>query len=127
MSSLTLHVLQVRSLYKRILLLHRALPLDLKTLGDQYVKDEFRRHKSANPTETKRFMKEWESYASMLAQQANEKLSNPATNMRFGKSLPEQKLEDLREEQLGQLHELMQEATKTNRQFNIFDGTEQKK
>ncbi|KAM4852535.1 uncharacterized protein RHO17_017757 [Thomomys bottae] len=37
------HALQVRSLYRRILLLHRVLPPDLKALGDQYVKDELRR------------------------------------------------------------------------------------
>ncbi|XP_078534543.1 succinate dehydrogenase assembly factor 3, mitochondrial [Lissotriton helveticus] len=127
MSTPMLHVLQVRSLYKRILMLHRALPLDLKALGDQYVKDEFRRHKTVNPTEARRFMKEWESYASLLAQQAEERLSNPVANVHFGNSLPEQKLEDLTEEQLGQLHELMQEATKPNRQFNILDDTDQKK
>lgn len=54
------HISKVRSLYKRILVLHRFLPIDLRALGDQYVKDEFRRHKSATPEEVKRFMKEWE-------------------------------------------------------------------
>ncbi|CAJ0964399.1 unnamed protein product [Ranitomeya imitator] len=54
------HVSQVRALYKKILLLHRTLPLHLKALGDQYVKDEFRRHKSAGQSEAKLFMKEWE-------------------------------------------------------------------
>lgn len=54
------HVSSVRSLYKRILVLHRFLPIDLKALGDQYVKDEFRRHKSASPEEVTGFMKEWE-------------------------------------------------------------------
>lgn len=54
------HVSKVRSLYKRILVLHRFLPIDLKALGDQYVKDEFRRHKNAANEEVKSFMKEWE-------------------------------------------------------------------
>lgn len=54
------HVATVRSLYKRILVLHRFLPIDLKALGDQYVKDEFRRHKSASAEEVKRFMTEWQ-------------------------------------------------------------------
>lgn len=54
------HVSRVCSLYKRILLLHRFMPIDLRALGDQYVKDEFRRHKSASPAEVKLFMKEWE-------------------------------------------------------------------
>lgn len=55
------HVSRVRALYRRILLLHRALPPDLKALGDQYVKDEFRRHKAAGPAEARRFLQEWEA------------------------------------------------------------------
>lgn len=55
------HVLRVRALYRRILQLHRALPPDLKALGDQYVKDEFRRHKTVGPGEAQRFLKEWEA------------------------------------------------------------------
>ncbi|EGV99018.1 Protein ACN9-like, mitochondrial [Cricetulus griseus] len=55
------HVSRVRSLYKRILQLHRALPPDLKALGDQYVKDEFRRHKTVGSGEAQRFLQEWEA------------------------------------------------------------------
>ncbi|KAL6074340.1 hypothetical protein STEG23_012090 [Scotinomys teguina] len=55
------HVSRVRSLYKSILQLHRALPLDLKALGDQYVKDEFRRHKNVGSGEAQRFLQEWEA------------------------------------------------------------------
>nr|XP_042128719.1 succinate dehydrogenase assembly factor 3, mitochondrial isoform X2 [Peromyscus maniculatus bairdii] len=54
------HVSRVRGLYKRILQLHRALPPDLKALGDQYVKDEFRRHKAVGSGEAQRFLQEWE-------------------------------------------------------------------
>lgn len=54
------HVSAVRSLYKRILLLHRFMPIDLRALGDQYVKDEFRRHKTASAEEVTRFMAEWQ-------------------------------------------------------------------
>uniref|UniRef100_A0A8C7K311 Succinate dehydrogenase assembly factor 3 n=1 Tax=Oncorhynchus kisutch TaxID=8019 RepID=A0A8C7K311_ONCKI len=53
------HVSTVFSLYKRILLLHRFLPIDLRALGDQYVKDEFRRNKTAAPEEVTVFMREW--------------------------------------------------------------------
>lgn len=56
----TSHVSKVRSLYKRILVLHRFLPIDLRALGDQYVKDEFRRHKGASAEEAERFTSEWE-------------------------------------------------------------------
>uniref|UniRef100_A0A8D0H9B7 Succinate dehydrogenase assembly factor 3 n=1 Tax=Sphenodon punctatus TaxID=8508 RepID=A0A8D0H9B7_SPHPU len=54
------HVSRVRSLYRQILQLHQALPLELKALGDQYVKDEFRRHKSVSPAEAQHFLQEWE-------------------------------------------------------------------
>ena len=56
-----LHVSRVRALYRRILLLHRVLPPDLKDLGDRYVKDEFRRHKTAGSKEAERFLQEWEA------------------------------------------------------------------
>ncbi|KAB1276751.1 Succinate dehydrogenase assembly factor 3; mitochondrial [Camelus dromedarius] len=55
------HVSRVRALYRRILLLHRVLPPDLKALGDQYVKDEFRRHKTVRSDEAQRFLQEWEA------------------------------------------------------------------
>uniref|UniRef100_F7DPS7 Succinate dehydrogenase assembly factor 3 n=1 Tax=Equus caballus TaxID=9796 RepID=F7DPS7_HORSE len=54
------HVSRVRALYRRLLLLHRVLPPDLKALGDQYVKDEFRRHKTVGSEEAQRFLQEWE-------------------------------------------------------------------
>ena len=53
------HVSRVRMLYKTILRLHRGLPLELKALGDEYVKSEFRRHKKAEVTFVSPFMQEW--------------------------------------------------------------------
>ena len=46
-------------LYRRVLKLHKHLPLTSKALGDQYVKDEFRRHKNANPDQITKFIQEW--------------------------------------------------------------------
>ncbi|CAD7690438.1 succinate dehydrogenase assembly factor 3, mitochondrial [Vulpes vulpes] len=116
------HVSRVRALYRRILLLHRALPPDLKTLGDLYVKDEFRRHKTVGSDEAQRFLREWEVYASVLWQQTNENRQNSTEKVCFGAALPEEKLNDFRDEQIGQLQELMQEATKPNRQFSITES-----
>ncbi|XP_075067865.1 succinate dehydrogenase assembly factor 3, mitochondrial [Mixophyes fleayi] len=115
------HLSQVRSLYKKILLLHRTLPLHLRALGDQYVKDEFRRHKTVAPAEAKLFMKEWEGYAAMLWEQAKEGLSNSDTKHQYGAPLSEKKLNSFNEEQIGQLHELMQETTKPKPQFDIIE------
>uniref|UniRef100_A0A2K5R5D2 Succinate dehydrogenase assembly factor 3 n=1 Tax=Cebus imitator TaxID=2715852 RepID=A0A2K5R5D2_CEBIM len=61
-----LHVSRVRALYKRVLQLHRVLPPDLKAVGDQYVKDEFRRHKAVGSDEAQRFLQEWEGMSTNL-------------------------------------------------------------
>lgn len=42
------HIQRVRILYKSILRLHRGLPTEIRTIGDQYIKEEFRRHKEIN-------------------------------------------------------------------------------
>ncbi|KTF80324.1 hypothetical protein cypCar_00017866 [Cyprinus carpio] len=111
------HVSAVRSLYKRILLLHRFMPIDLRALGDQYVKDEFRRHKTASAEEVTRFMAEWQNYKDTLQTQVLEAAGNK--KLVFGCDLSEEKLKDLQDEQIGQLYELMLESTKPNRQFDI--------
>ncbi|MBZ3879453.1 Succinate dehydrogenase assembly factor 3, mitochondrial [Sciurus carolinensis] len=130
------HVSRVRALYRRILQLHRVLPPDLKSLGDQYVKDEFRRHKTVGSDEAQRFLQEWEArvevnnldqvYAAVLWQQANEYRQNSSEKACFGTSLPEEKLNDFRDEQIGQLQELMRETTKPNRQFSITESIKPK-
>ena len=57
--SVTPHVRQVRALYKGILKLHRGLPFQLQAMGDQYVRDEFKRHKDIPKAEADTFMTEW--------------------------------------------------------------------
>lgn len=117
------HVSQVRAIYKRILVLHRFLPIDLRALGDQYVKDEFRRHKSASPEEVRSFMKEWENYKNTMQTQILESAEKGLSSAKFGAILPDEKLKDFQEEQIGQLYELMLESTKSNRQFDIQEDT----
>ncbi|MCJ8749547.1 hypothetical protein PDJAM_G00177590 [Pangasius djambal] len=111
------HVSRVRALYKRILVLHRFMPIDLRSLGDQYVKDEFRRHKSASPEQVQVFMKEWEDYRDTLQTQVLEVAGSE--KMAFGADLSERQLRDFQEEQIGQIYELMLESTKPNKQFHI--------
>ena len=53
------HAARVRALYKSICRLHRALPAELRVVGDGYVRDEFKRHKNAGADETRIFMQEW--------------------------------------------------------------------
>ena len=49
----------IQRLYRRVLKLHRSLPSDLKKLGDEYAKDEFRRNKGANQLQAYEFINEW--------------------------------------------------------------------
>ncbi|XP_051271383.1 succinate dehydrogenase assembly factor 3, mitochondrial [Dicentrarchus labrax] len=117
------HVSKVRSMYKRILVLHRFLPIDLRALGDQYVKDEFRRHKSAAPEEVKSFMTEWENYKATLQTQVLESAGERLGSVKFGADLSDMTLSNFQEEQIGQLYELMLESTKVNRQFDIQEDS----
>lgn len=73
--------------------------------------------------EAQRFLQEWEAYAAVLWQQATDSRQSSTGKACFGTSLPEDKLNDFRDEQIGQLQELMQEATKPNRQFSITEST----
>uniref|UniRef100_A0A1B8Y7A1 Succinate dehydrogenase assembly factor 3 n=1 Tax=Xenopus tropicalis TaxID=8364 RepID=A0A1B8Y7A1_XENTR len=130
MASLPSHVQNVRSLYKRILVLHRMLPLHFKALGDQYVKEEFRRHKNASPQEAKLFMEEWECQNETLMGSLDNfdgwflcNLCHPYKgSLRVGSlSFLALKLNCFREEQIGQLFELMQETTKQKHQFDVIE------
>lgn len=61
MSCIQRHIFRVKTLYKTILKLHRGLPLEVQELGNNYVKDEFRRHKhlDRNSKQTIGFMFGW--------------------------------------------------------------------
>lgn len=62
----------------------------------------------------------------MLWQQATGDRQNSRRKPCFGVHLTEEKLNDFHNEQIGQLQELMQEATKPNKQFHISDDSEYK-
>ncbi|XP_066053165.1 succinate dehydrogenase assembly factor 3, mitochondrial isoform X1 [Chamaea fasciata] len=137
-----------RRLYRRLLQLHRSLPPALRDLGDRYVKEEFRRHKAAEPAEAQRFLREWEasarrpagpgrgrechckgtgpgkSYAALIQQQINEDKQNLREKAVYGIQLTEEKLNDFRDEQIGQLKELMDEATKPKKKITVSKDSE---
>ena len=57
---MTAHRLQVFSLYRQLLRLHRQLPKDISEVGVVYIRDEFKRHKSIEDIKIiQQFMKEW--------------------------------------------------------------------
>ncbi|XP_053672620.1 succinate dehydrogenase assembly factor 3, mitochondrial [Anopheles nili] len=103
------HVHKVRFLYKTILRLHRGLPEALRELGTNYVKDEFKRHKTCSPNESQQFMNEWAEYALNLANQLGVR-GKPGHIGMIGEDLSDDQLNFFREEQIAQLYELLQEA-----------------
>ncbi|XP_044263698.1 succinate dehydrogenase assembly factor 3, mitochondrial isoform X2 [Tribolium madens] len=100
--------MRVRILYKTILKLHCGLPQELKILGTNYVREEFKRHKKCNIQETKVFMKEWTNYAITLAEQLG--LRGPQTGSPLGVNLSKNDLEKFKDDQICQLYELLEAA-----------------
>ncbi|XP_033148933.1 succinate dehydrogenase assembly factor 3, mitochondrial [Drosophila busckii] len=110
LSQLT-HPQRVRLLYKTILRLHRGLPRELRSLGDNYVRDEFRRHLKCNPMESQLFMTEWARYASTITQQLGLR-GKPKGEL--GEELQSEAVEMLKDDQVVQLYELMLAAKGLN-------------
>ncbi|GLH12409.1 hypothetical protein R5R35_007175 [Gryllus longicercus] len=103
------HVQRVRILFKTILKLHRGMPEALQVLGNNYVKDEFKRHKTCNPAEASVFMNEWTGYALNLSEQLG--LRGPRTAKPLGLHLSSDQLDALNDQQVRQLYELLQAAS----------------
>ncbi|KAF9266389.1 ACN9-domain-containing protein [Marasmius fiardii PR-910] len=98
-------LLPPKPLYRRLLRAHRFLPREMRLLGDDYVKAEFRRHREVtNPVHIIGFLSQWKMYLQELPQ-------GPGGDPFKGKKLDPMLLEKMSSEQLGQLYELMQ-ATK---------------
>ncbi|KAH9954338.1 ACN9-domain-containing protein [Russula dissimulans] len=113
--SITKHPLNLREasrtlllpipLYRRILRAHRYLPVEMRSLGDDYIKAEFRRHKDVtNPGYIIGFLSQWKVYLDQIP-------VGPEAQRFRGKKLDPTVFEKLSDEQLGQMHELMR-ATK---------------
>ncbi|KAL7279336.1 hypothetical protein ACG7TL_007177 [Trametes sanguinea] len=89
-------------LFRRILRAHRHLPYEMRSLGDDYVKAEFRRHKDiTNKVHIIGFLSQWKVYLDQLP-------AGPGEAKSFrGKPLDPTVLEKMSAEQLGQLYEVM--------------------
>ncbi|CAH0745917.1 unnamed protein product [Diatraea saccharalis] len=106
------HVSRVRQLYKLIFRVHRALPTELRIMGDNYARDEFKRHKNCNLEESRIFLNEWTDYAISLAKQM--KPLQQVKRKTVGKYIDPQLLDHMTDEQIVQLYELHKAATQTN-------------
>ncbi|KAJ4151341.1 hypothetical protein LMH87_012045 [Akanthomyces muscarius] len=90
-------------LYRRLLRAHRKfLPTEMRVLGDEYIKAEFRAHRKVdNPAHLIGFLTEWQMYA--------QKIEGDAW---VGDKIDEGKLAKLSDEQVYQLYDLMQSIEK---------------
>ncbi|GAA6042194.1 hypothetical protein JCM8097_005010 [Rhodosporidiobolus ruineniae] len=115
-------------LYRRLLRVHRrALPRELRVMGDDYVKAEFRRTRSSdNPLHIVGFLSEWKKYldfhesqlpasADMGKGKGRESAEELARReqaqwerVQLGEKLDQGLLEALSADQVGQLYELLQ-------------------
>ncbi|KIW02861.1 uncharacterized protein PV09_05914 [Verruconis gallopava] len=97
-----LNVLPPIPLYRRLLRAHRKLPRDMRVLGDEYVKAEFRAHRNVeNPLHIIGFLTQWQLYAQQIE----------GDQWRDG-SLDQATFEKLNDDQKVQLYELMMEIRK---------------
>lgn len=89
-------------LYRRLLRAHRKLDADMRAVGDNYIKDEFRRHKGIdNPLQIIGFLSSWKMYLDQLEVQQGQ-----PGGFR-GHRLDPQLLDKMSDEQIYQIHELM--------------------
>lgn len=87
-------------LYRAILRSHRKLPFEQRSLGDMYVKAEFRAHKNIdNPLQIIGFISSWQKYLEMVLQNTDQDWKKY--------HIPDDMLEKLSDDQIIQLHELM--------------------
>lgn len=80
----------------------------IPTAGDQYTKDEFKRHKEAAPEHAQAFMVEWTNYAITVAKQLGVRGSHTAKTL--GRPLSSNELDNFNDEQVHQLYELYEAA-----------------
>ncbi|KAL9603800.1 MAG: hypothetical protein Q9219_000909 [cf. Caloplaca sp. 3 TL-2023] len=94
-------------LYRRLLRAHRKfLPKEMRVLGDEYVKSEFRSHRNTeNPIHIVGFLKEWQMYAQQVE-----------GDSWYGEKLDSEKIDKMSDQQLGQLYELMQAIQKRSQE-----------
>lgn len=89
------------SLFRQILRAHTKLPKEMRLIGDNYVKDEFRRHKTtSNPLHIIGFLKEWKIYLDTIRGTENPEQFR-------GKKLDAELFEKMSDDQIQQLYEVM--------------------
>ena len=111
MSQVRLQPGDVLGLYRAVLRCHaKKLPPPLRSMGDSYARDEFRRHRDAKPPTTNsqwnEFVLEWAKYVAMMEGRGD---SPGATAGTLG-SIDDKAFEQMSSEQKERLKLLKEEA-----------------
>lgn len=107
---------EFKILYRQILRLHRLLPSELKVLGDNYVKTEFKLHrqiKDLSLLET--FYKEWSIYSENILEQVSHDFKTNSAEKSLGSKLELKRLSEFNDDQLYNLMELRSIALNENK------------
>lgn len=98
---------QVLRLYKNILIEHKKLPFEMKKLGNEYLRSEFKLHKNLAPNsdEARTFLLHWKNYNQTLKDQLAMGFSQP-----IGKDIDQEQFSKMDEDQKQQLKKLKEEV-----------------
>ncbi|KAI9642208.1 hypothetical protein NHQ30_009010 [Ciborinia camelliae] len=107
-------------LYRRLFRAHRKhLPREMRLLGDEYIKSEFRQHRDVeNPVHIIGFLTEWQMYAqklegeSWIGERMDKGKIDKMSGMYLAINWERGMLTGSLDQQLGQLYELMQAIRK---------------
>ncbi|WVR05310.1 acetate non-utilizing protein 9, mitochondrial [Kwoniella sp. DSM 27419] len=95
-------------LYRRLLRAHRHLPVEMRFMGDSYIKSEFRLTRSTdNPLHIVAFLGQWKLYLDELETSIPKGERGMTIDQWKGRKLDTDSFEKLSKEQVGQLYELM--------------------
>jgi len=107
-------------LYKAILKLHKkTLPEDMRTLGNEYLRTEWKLHKNVSPKVARTFLDSWKEYFISLR-------SSSRTNEKVGLDLSEEQIKSLSKEQQEQLLKLKEETEKAFVDLDLSTNSTQK-
>jgi hypothetical protein len=116
------------NLYRHILKLHRLLPSEMKTLGDNYVKTEFNLHKKIkDPKFLETFHFEWAQYAEKLLEQVSHDFKMNSVEKSLGAKIELKRLSEFNDDQLYNLMELRKFALNENEKKTSENSENEKK
>lgn len=98
-----------------------GLPAEIQTLGNNYARDEFKRHKNCKVEEANIFLTEWTNYAISLSKQLVLK-SKQRDKINVGDNLSVDDLKLFKEDQIVQLYELSQAASGQSTEDAVTNG-----